>query len=38
MPYQAPAGYIFFTLPEELICSSPVDGGLEGTKDEDWVI
>ncbi len=22
----------------ELICQSPVDGGLEGTKDEDWVI
>ena len=22
----------------ELVCQSPVDGGLEGTKDEDWVI
>ena len=22
----------------EIVCQSPVDGGLEGTKDEDWVI
>lgn len=24
--------------PVELICTSPTEGGLEGTSDEDWVI
>ena len=26
------------TSPEELICTSPTEGGLEGITEEDWVI
>ena len=36
--YQAPECEFDEALLKELLCQSPVDGGLEGTEDEDWVI
>lgn len=34
--YLQPECEIEITLPVDLLCQSPVDGGLEGTSDEDW--
>lgn len=36
-PYFAPECCVV-AFNTELFCSSPEDGGLEGTGDEDWVI
>ena len=35
--YRAPECYDVSAILKELICSSPVEGGLEGTTEEEWV-
>ena len=37
-PYLSPKCEFEETLQEDIICTSPEEGGLEGVNDEDWVI
>lgn len=36
--YLSPKFVVYISYLEELLCTSPVEGGIEGTTDEDWVI
>ena len=37
-PYLSPEFEFEETLQEDFICTSPSEGGVEGTEDEEWVI
>lgn len=36
--YAKPLAEILFITSEGVVCNSPIDGGLEGTEEEDLVI